>query len=252
MKIVDVLAALALPASAMVDQRVPKSLLSENGASTAADRRLIREDVERVQWHAALKPLTIGVPAFQDSDRDYQEIAVVTLNLRPAANVARLVELTHRAIPYPVVLVIEQSVEVSISLVHKRTSHADHDSTVLDGESRTVKLDKELGPDHLCRFLESLALSQQPHTSLYDLYQGWIDATVSLQAAAITGKLEAANDPAHAVRRRKALQQCHVLQLEMASLRSEAIKTKQMARRADFNLQIQQLKLAYDDARAQL
>ena len=252
MKVCDLLTALVLPATASVNQRVPKSLLSENGASTAADRRLIKEGVERVQWHSALKPPTIGVPAFRDSDRDYQEIAAVSITIRPAANLARLVELTHRAIPYPVVLLIEQGDDVSFSVVHKRASQADHDSTVLDGEPLTVKLDKELGSDHLCRFAESLALSRQPHTSLYDLYQGWIDATVSLQVAAITGKLEAARDPVHAVRRREAMRQCRVIQLEMASLRSAATKTNQIARRADINLELQRLQSAHADARAQL
>lgn len=252
MKAVDLLTALALPAMASVDQRVPKSLLSENAASTAADRRLIADGVERVQWHSALKPMTIGVSAFRDSDRDYQEIAVLGLTLRPAANVARLIELTHRSIPYPLVLIVEQGNDVSLSLVHKRASQAAHDSTVLDSEIITVSLSKEVNSDHLCLFAAVLALNRQPHTSLYDLYQGWIDATVSLQAAAITGKLELARDAAHAARRREALRQCHVIQLEMASLRSAATKTKQLARRADINLELQRLQSAHANARAQL
>ena len=248
----DLLTALALPVTASVDQRVPKSLLSENGAPTAADRRLITDGVERVQWHSALKPMTIGVAAFRDSDRDYQEIAVVSLTLRPAANVARLVELTHRAIPYPLVLIVEQGDDVLLSLVHKRASQAAHDSTVLDGETLTVSLTKDVSPEHLCRFEELLALSRQPHASLHDLYQGWIDVAVALQVAAITGKLEDARDSAHAARRREALRQCSVIQLEMASIRSAAIKTQQIARRADINLELQRLQSALADVRAQL
>ena len=58
------LAALDLPASSRVDQRVPKKLLLENGAPTAADKRLINDGIEELLWLAALKPTTIGVPEY--------------------------------------------------------------------------------------------------------------------------------------------------------------------------------------------
>ena len=76
------LAALDLPASSRVDQRVPKKLLLENGAPTAADKRLINDGIEELLWLAALKPTTIGVPEYRDDVREYLEIAV--LRLTPA------------------------------------------------------------------------------------------------------------------------------------------------------------------------
>ena len=78
----DPLAALALPDEALVDKRVPKSLLIDNGAPTAADRRRIREGIEELRWVAALKPNTIGVAEFRDASREYLEIAVLELRLR--------------------------------------------------------------------------------------------------------------------------------------------------------------------------
>ena len=49
------IASLGLPGGCRVDQRVPKKLLLENGAPTAADKRLIADTVEEIQWVAALK-----------------------------------------------------------------------------------------------------------------------------------------------------------------------------------------------------
>ena len=57
----DPVAVLALPQAALVDQRVPKTLLIENGARTATDKRRIREGIEEIRWLATLKPTTIGV-----------------------------------------------------------------------------------------------------------------------------------------------------------------------------------------------
>lgn len=88
----DLIAALDLPADSRVDQRVPKKLLLENGAPTAADKRHITEGIEGLLWLAALKPTTIGVPACQDEAREYLEIAVLRLELRAGAKATRLVE----------------------------------------------------------------------------------------------------------------------------------------------------------------
>ena len=82
METFDPLSALALPQGALVDRRVPKSLLVDNGAPTAADRRRIREGIEELRWAAALKPTTIGVAEFRDGTREYLEIAVLNLILR--------------------------------------------------------------------------------------------------------------------------------------------------------------------------
>jgi hypothetical protein len=47
---IDLIAALDLPPTARVDRRVPKKLLVENGAPTAADRRHINSGVDEVLW----------------------------------------------------------------------------------------------------------------------------------------------------------------------------------------------------------
>lgn len=81
----EMVAAPDFPPAARVDQRVPKELLLENGAPTAAGRRHISEGIEEFLWLAALKPTTIGVPHYRDEVREYLEIAVLRLALRPGA-----------------------------------------------------------------------------------------------------------------------------------------------------------------------
>ena len=51
----ELIAALELPPNARVDRQVPKTLLLEHGAPTAADKRRIKEGIEEVQWVATLK-----------------------------------------------------------------------------------------------------------------------------------------------------------------------------------------------------
>jgi hypothetical protein len=117
-----VIAALCLPADARVDQRVPKKLLVENGAPTAADKRQINDGIEELHWLAALKPANIGVPIFRDESREYLEVAILSASLRPGAKTPRLTELIHRAIPYPVFLILNEPLGLTLSLSHLRWS----------------------------------------------------------------------------------------------------------------------------------
>ena len=92
MTVQNLIAALDLPGSCRVDQRVPKKLLIENGAPTASDKRQINDGIEEIQWLAALKPNTIGVPEYRDDVREYLEIAVLSVTLRGNAKAGRLAE----------------------------------------------------------------------------------------------------------------------------------------------------------------
>jgi len=249
----EIVAALDLPPGSRVDQRIPKTLLVESGAKTAADKRLINEGIERLQWHAAIKPANSGVPEYRDEVRHYMEIAVLELTLRSDARVDRLVELTHRAVPYPVVLVAEDVGKTAmLSLVHKRGSEAEADRVVLDGEVVTAQPYLTDDMAITAAFLGALGLGLQLQESLCALYQGWIDTLLALKAAAHTGVFQPALTVEAASARRDALRECASIEAEITSLRAAAFKTKQVARRAEINLELQRLKSRQGAARAQL
>lgn len=244
----ELVAALDLPASSRVDQRVPKKLLLENGAPTAADKRLINDGIEELFWLAALKPTTIGIPEYRDEVREYLEVALLRLTLRGTANATRLVELVHRAVPYPLLLLTEQGDRSGFSAVHKRWSQGEAGKTVLEGDVVAAGWDIEYWP----AFRDALALGKQPRTTLYALYQGWLDTLLALQAARVTGAFAVAANPEHASLRRDALQECARLDTEIARLRAAAAKEKQMARRVELNLELKRMEAVQTAARARL
>lgn len=246
-----VIAALNLPASARVDQRVPKKLLLENGAPTAMDKRLITDAIDSIRWLAALKPATCGVPEFRDDVREYLEVAVLQVSLREDSKQVRLVELLHRAVPYPVLLLVERASSVSVSLAHKRNALKEADKIVLDGEPVTVTM-PAAGTDTHTAFLQAMALERQPRATLYALYQGWLDTAVALQASALTGVFRILDSAERAQERRQALHASIALQSEIASMRSAAAKASQMARQVELNIEIKRLQAALAAAHTQL
>ena len=249
---VELIAAFDLPAGSRVDQRVPKKLLLENGAPTAADKRHINEGIEELLWLAALKPTTIGVPDYRDDAREYLEIAVLRLTLRPAAKVRRLVELVHRAIPYPVLLLTEQGAQLGLSAVHKRWSQGEAGKTVIEGEVIATNSDAGRDAKRWPAFRDALALGRQPRATLYALYQGWIDTLLALHAARVTGAFAVAANAERAAARRDALHECARLDAEIARLRAATAKEKQMRRQVELNLELKSVEAQMATARGRV
>ena len=260
----QLISALRLPAEASVGQRIPKKLLAENltsrGTATSADRKLLQEQIEEVTWFAALKPSNAGIPVYQDEVRSYLELAVLNVRLRQgsqldvkaakvSSSTARVAELVHRAIPYPVLMVLDDDARLYLSMVHIRWAQKEADKTVLDGEliqGTFMRNWADTGPDAdadaatLNAFMGALPVSKQPRSDLFALYQGWMDTLSAWQAAAVTGRFECVS-PQQATARREALRRCHELDAQISSLRAAASKEKQMARQVAVNLEIKAL-----------
>lgn len=251
------IAAFDLPASCRVDQRVPKKMLVEHGAPTAADRRLINEAIEAVEWVAALKANTIGVAAYRDDECEYLEIALLVVTLREerttSAQQTRLIELIHRAVPYPVLLVLVAGPKLWLSLAHKRWAQNEAGKVVLDGEVVRLCLpDEAPSGEAMQPFMASLGISRSPHAHLHALYQGWMDAVTALHAARRTGRFTLAQGAEQAAARRQALAQCQQLEAEAAHLRAQAQKEKQIARQVELNLRLKRVEAQLAACRQQL
>lgn len=163
-----------------------------------------------------------------------------------------MVELVHRSVPYPLLLVAESGGRAGLSAVHIRRAQNEAGRTVLDGEVTAVGYgdtsDASLGPS----FRTALALGRQPHGTLYALYQGWIDTLLALRAARVTGVFNMAGGREQAARRQVGLQEYSQLAAEVLRLRAAAAKEKQVPRRVELNLLVKKLEAALAAARAKL
>ena len=266
MNATEFIAALCIPNSARVDQRIPKKLLLENGAPTTTDKSLLKDAIEEIQWLAALKPNTIGVPEYRDTTREYLEIALLTVTLRgdiTPARKSRLSELMHRTVPYPVLLLMIDGQVLTISVAHKRWAQNEVDKVVLDGSVVNVSLAEDEAKDSYASdpmltaevngtFVQSMGVTHLPQTSLYALYQGWIDRLQALQAARLTGSYQAPLTREQAQVRQQALSDCEQLEAEINRLRLKAAKEKQLARQVELNLALKRVRAELAVARQNL
>ncbi|MBN2577282.1 MAG: DUF4391 domain-containing protein [Deltaproteobacteria bacterium] len=240
------IAALVLPDACRVDRRVPKKLLAEHAAFGAEDRKAILERVDELAWLYACKPGNLGVPAYRDETREYLEIAV--LRLRARDDDGRLLELVHRSVPYPVVLLAEQGGAVSLSLAHKRWSLGEAGRVVLEGGVVTVRWDATavLAP------AQAAALAWRRAESMLALYQGWMDAVFALLAEGITGRFALPLTAEAAALRRQALAEREVLLGEIARRTAEAERETQMAQLVALNEEVRGLRARLVEAESRL
>ena len=279
MSIAAVYTALSLPAEVAVDERVPKKVLLEQVVLPAPDRRLVQDGLEELRFLATLKPSLCGVAAYHAptvpasaNDIDVTEVVVVSARLRPATptTTTRLLELLHRAIPYPMLLLAEivgtagndhgtATGGVIVSLAHKRPAQNAADRLTLLEVLHSEPL--HLAPTSLAAeteagyhsagarpkltgtaaYLAALTLPAVGASHLGALYQSWLDRTVALAAANITGHYCPPATPAQAIALREALAAHGRLKQEQVTLRSQAAREKQLARRASLNLRLRQL-----------
>nr|WP_272920702.1 DUF4391 domain-containing protein [Streptomyces sp. SID1328] len=245
------MAALGLPDECWVDMRVPKTQLVEHGGFVTADRRRIQEGIESLRWVAAIKPTTVSIPSYEapDGTRRIPELQAMTLTLRPDASAGRVNELIHRVFPYPVLLATEQGDEVTLSLALKRLSETQTGRAVIDGDVLSVAIsDSELERT----FLRALALDRQPHSNLFSLYQGWMDCTVALRVARVTGDFRVAASPELVQERLNALAMVAHLENKIVRLRAQAKKERQMARQVRLNAEIKTVQAELRDVQAKL
>jgi hypothetical protein len=242
-------AALQLPPEAWVDQRVPKKLFLEQLATqqgtTAADKKLVREELEEFRWLASLKPGTSGLAAYSDDTREYAEIAVLAVLSRTEAKSDRLCQLIHRSIPYPVVLFLKTPQNLNLSLAHKRKPlNFDAGKPVLE-ESRSVLLAGRLSED----LIGSLALPSLtlPTQSMFTVYSQWMDRLVAFDSASWLSRLhgpvpfQVLPSATQAGLHREAHKELTRLDNEETALRTSLHGEKQLSRKVESNLALKQV-----------
>lgn len=232
---------LALPEAARLGKRIYKKLFFDNAELSAADRRAFTDAVEALTWQYTLKPGTLPASPYRDEQRDYPELAVVEAELREASPAPRLAEIIHRAIPYPLLLILVHNDRFALSTAHKRASRAEHGAVVAEEIQTTRWLDPHgLEPvEHA--FLHSLALDQQPRTHYYALYDGWHQRLLALACARRAGEFRLPSAAEQRTQRRETLTECHRLEGEIARLRAEIKKETRFNRQVELNTQIKQL-----------
>jgi hypothetical protein len=224
-------------------RRVPKASLADN-VPTAADKRLIDGKLGRLDWVAAINPVTAGVAAATVDGLEVGTINVLVARTRGPMP-PRVAEIIHRAIPQPVALIHAEdapNAPAALSLGHKRAAEREAGRVVITALHDTGAL---TGDD--CGFVATLVLDRLPSSDLGALYAGLIERVEALSVARRASRpFRLAASPDEMARWHVALAEATELDARITAHAAAMRKESRLAARVDLGEEVRQLKAALD------
>lgn len=243
----DIRDALALPPMNAPARRLPKDVLAQHGAASAADRKLIESTIERLDWWATLSPATVGIAAGTDAERPVPAIQLLAMTARSEPT-QRLLTMIHRAVPVPIILAAALPGNAGTRLSLGPLRRAERISDLMVVERLVVAPDLTEADDPAnSAFLASLALPSLPRTTLAALYEALIEKTEALTTARITGApFTPCPDAASTAARREALERHAAAKGAWLTTRAAARREKRLAEQVALGNEARELKNRLD------
>lgn len=236
---------LSIPRSCELNKPVFKKLFLENGVLDIADKTALKDDVDKIRWLYTLKPATINVAAYVDSERDFSEIAVLQVELKSAKRLKRIANFMQRSIPYPLILLFTQENQVCLSVSDKRINQADKEKWVVEDILYADWIDLAAPTLAQAAFLEDCTINSFSFANFLSFYKSLTERVIAINCAAHSGRYERdmadniENKPSES--RLERLRELEKLNLQKTEIANKLKKEKQLGRRVEMSTQIKKI-----------
>ncbi|MGO3344153.1 MAG: DUF4391 domain-containing protein [Marinomonas sp.] len=255
----DFLEILAVPSSCELNKPIFKKMFSEASDGKkcildAADKKALKDDVEKIRWLYTLKPNTINIAPYKDSEREYPEIAILHVELSSTISskniYKRIAHFINRAIPYPLVILFtfekDGAQNLSLVLTDKRINQADKEKWVIEESIHSYWINLASVSAAEISFFESLKINNLPFTNFFAFYQALIDRLVAIKCAEHSGdfslgKTGQLNEKASSTARLDRLRELEKLESQRSKISNKLKKIKQMGKQVELNTQIKKI-----------
>ena len=227
---------LNFPDSCFVGQRIAKVLFAENGPLTPGDRKTFRSDIEEIFCSYILDDNHgVMLNSYTDAEHDFSCLAQIDVVLKKAGKAARVAELCHRAMPYPLIVILHDGDKLWFSMAEKRFSRDGKEQVVLEQQTDTGWISDRF----LSELTEAADFDKFRKNSYLDLYRHYAELLDVLKCAEVTGILEQSSIAPD--ERRRLLEELHQLQNQLTELKAKAKKESEMSRLVEINMQAKKL-----------
>lgn len=186
-----ILSSLKLPASCTrFDKTLFKKLFYEHGDLKARDKKLFQDQVDKIVLHYNLSSKSTNIVAFQNEERRYLELPIVSVTFKERKGAARIAEIIQRTLPHPCLLLLNCGDATAVHVAHQRIHGSDSAKITLEGVEQTEWLSEETLNDSQSDFLSALDVSRFRFTNFYDFYCDLFQRVQALNAAAISGQFK--------------------------------------------------------------
>ena len=243
----DFLDSLRVPESCQLNKPVYKKMFLDMGALDATDKACLKNDVSKIRWLYTFKPATINIPAYKDAEREYDEVAVLLVDLNSPKRMKRVSSFIQRSIPYPVVVIFSYAMagqdSIAVAVSDKRINQADKEKWVVEDSVFTGWIDLQAQSKEEAAFLRSLAINNLSYKNFWDFYRSFTERVIAVNCAEHTGSFSLNSaEEAGQVDRLAQLTELERLEASKAELANKLKKEKQLRRQIDLNTKIKLIK----------
>ena len=232
---------LKIPERCLLHKRLTKAFFLKNFALSAAEKKLLNNQIQGMEWLASIKTTTANIPSIKTAAYVYEEIQIMICTL--AQNELptlgdKCISLLQKYIPYQMLVIVEEDQNFIINGCDKRINRKDSSKRTIEYYLSTPEMSKLYKNKITTTFFEALDFSQLDKTNLEKTYQSYIQAIVQYRAAQVTGAFQQRN------RDRSEQDMANLLEIEqiekeIISLAQQITKEPQLKDKVNLNIRLQ-------------
>ena len=160
-----------IPGQARIDMPISKKLFAEKVALSSVEKRILREDIDRIVMKGLLQTRTVGVASYIDNEFSYDQIIFALVDIKNPAKTSAIAGIIQKAFPSPMILILNYQDNYCVNWCAKRINQADKSKRVIEELHMTRFFSILENNSIINHWLHSLDMTNINSMSLRDLFE---------------------------------------------------------------------------------
>lgn len=230
---------MAISEKCLLNKPLFKKLFQEHADLDITDKRALKDDIDKIRWVYTLKPSTVNIASYSDDTCEYDEVAIIQIDLTSATRARRIAAFVNKAIPYPIVLVFSFADTIAINVADKRINQADKSKWIAHDAWMTEWFNPDAPNEAQQQFMQDMAMKNLSFVNFYAFYADIKNRLIALNSATRSGNYQMVSAE-KTKDRRESLTKITELEREVLELRSALKKEAQFNKKLEFNVSIKE------------
>ena len=231
---------LGYPDSCFIMMKIDKKQFYDNAELTTQDKNIFTQDIKKITWLLTIKKDTININPYKDEEREYEEIAIIQVELKTDTKIKKITELIQKSIPYPSILIFVKESNILINTALKRNNKVDESKNIIENYNTTDWINIDNPTTIQEQFLKSIHLKQLSFDNLYSFYQDIDDRIHLLKASHYQNYYKVVrHDTVQEIN--KIIDSIGQLDNKIEELRRKIQKEKAFNQKVEFSMQIKKI-----------
>lgn len=176
-----------IPSQALINTPISKKLFAEKTSLSAAEKRVLREDIDSITMRGLLQTRTTGIAAYTDDEYCYDQVVFVDVEVRDKTKTPTIGTMIQKAFPFPLFLIIHHQDCWCVNWCVKRINQVDNSKRVIEEQQTTRFFSINSNDPIVSQWLKSLDITKIVCATLKDLFDELSAKLLMLQTADESG-----------------------------------------------------------------